>query len=205
MDSICSLSCALDARMNVSRTSLPGVVLIEPRVFADVRGFFLETWQQARYQEYGLPTRFVQDNLSSSVRGTLRGLHFQHPRAQGKLVYVVHGEIFDVAVDIRVGSPTFGHSCEMVLSSENRRQLYIPEGFAHGFCVTSDQAVVVYKCTDFYVPQTEGGVLWNDPDLAVRWPVEAPILSDKDHSYPPLRSVPPERLPRYEEGESNEK
>ena len=183
--------------MNVSNTSLPGVVLIEPRVFADTRGFFLETWQQARYEEQGLPIRFVQDNLSSSVRGTLRGLHFQHPQGQGKLVYAVHGEIFDVAIDIRVGSPTFGRTCEFVLSSENKRQVYIPEGFAHGFCVTSERAVVMYKCTDFYAPHAENGVLWNDPDLAIRWPVQTPILSDKDRAYLLLRNIPQDRLPRY--------
>ena len=187
--------------MNVSNTSLPGIILIEPRVFADARGFFLETWQQERYQEYGLPTHFVQDNLSSSVRGTLRGLHFQYPHAQGKLVYVVQGEVLDVAVDIRVGSPTFGRSYGIVLSSENKRQLYIPEGFAHGFCVMSEYAVVMYKCTDFYAPQAEGGVLWCDPDLDIAWPVRVPTLSDKDQRYLPLRKIPHERLPRYgEEG-----
>ncbi len=183
--------------MNVNNTPLPGVVLIEPRVFADTRGFFLETWQEERYREYGLPTRFVQDNLSCSSQGTLRGLHFQYPHAQGKLVYVVQGEVFDVAVDIRVGSPTFGHSCEMVLSSENKRQLYIPEGFAHGFCVTSETAIVMYKCTDFYAPQAEGGILWCDPDLQIPWPVQTPTLSDKDQRYLPLRKIPTERLPRY--------
>ena len=183
--------------MNVSNTALPGVMLIEPRVFADARGYFLETWQQQRYQEHGLPSQFVQDNMSCSSYATLRGLHFQYPHAQGKLVYVVYGEIFDVAVDIRVGSPTFGRSCGIELSRENKRQLYIPEGFAHGFCVTSETAVVMYKCTDFYTPQTEGGVLWNDPDLAIPWPITTPTLSDKDQRYLPLREISRERLPSY--------
>jgi dTDP-4-dehydrorhamnose 3,5-epimerase len=184
--------------MNVSKTPLPGVLLIEPRVFADGRGFFLETWQQERYREHGLPFQFVQDNLSLSSQATLRGLHFQYPHAQGKLIYVVHGAVFDVAVDIRVGSPTFGRSYGIELSSENKRQLYIPEGFAHGFCVTSAQAIVMYKCTDFYAPAAEGGVLWNDPELAIPWPVQAPTLSDKDRRYPLLREIPADRLPRYD-------
>jgi dTDP-4-dehydrorhamnose 3,5-epimerase len=183
--------------MNVSKTSLPGVLLIEPRVFADTRGSFLETWQQERYREHGLPAQFVQDNLSYSSRATLRGLHFQYPHAQGKLIYVVQGEVFDVAVDIRVGSPTFGRSYGIELSGENRRQLYIPEGFAHGFCVTSALAIVMYKCTDFYAPAAEGGVRWNDPELAIPWPVQAPTLSDKDCRYPLLREIPTDRLPRY--------
>lgn len=183
--------------MNVSKTSLPGVMLIEPRVFVDARGHFLETWQQQRYHEHGLPSQFVQDNVSCSSHGTLRGLHFQYPHAQGKLVYVIAGEIFDVAVDIRVGSPTFGRSCQVALSSENNYQLYIPEGFAHGFCVTSETAIVMYKCTDFYTPQAEGGVLWNDPDVAIPWPIKDPILSDKDQRYCPLREIPRERLPSY--------
>jgi len=172
-------------------------VLIEPRVFVDARGCFLETWQQMRYQASGLPTHFVQDNLSYSSHATLRGLHFQYPHAQGKLVYVVHGDVFDVAVDIRVGSPTFGRSYSIVLSSENKCQLYIPEGFAHGFCVLSESAIVMYKCTDFYVPQAEGGVLWNDPDLDITWPIRVPTLSDKDQRNLPLRQIPHERLPRY--------
>jgi dTDP-4-dehydrorhamnose 3,5-epimerase len=184
--------------MNVSKTPLPGVLLIEPRVFTDARGFFLETWQQERYREYGLPVQFVQDNLSVSSQATLRGLHFQHPHAQGKLIYVVQGEVFDVAVDIRVGSPTFGRSYGIELSGENKRQLYVPEGFAHGFCVTSTQAIVMYKCTDFYAPTAEGGVLWNDPEIAIPWPVGTPTLSDKDRRYPLLREIPADRLPRYD-------
>lgn len=188
--------------MNVHKTALPEVLLIEPRVFSDARGFFLETWHQARYQEYGLLTQFVQDNLSYSTRGTLRGLHYQHPHAQGKLVSVVQGEIFDVAVDIRVGSPTFGKAVTARLSGENKHQLYVPGGFAHGFCVTSNSAVVVYKCTDLYAPHAEGGILWNDPDLGIEWPVCTPNLSDKDQRYPHLRQIPCERLPGYDLGSS---
>ncbi|MGE0822992.1 MAG: dTDP-4-dehydrorhamnose 3,5-epimerase [Candidatus Binatia bacterium] len=183
--------------MNVRETTLPGVLIVEPRVFADGRGFFMETWHQSRYQEYGIAGPFVQDNLSSSTRGTLRGLHFQYPHGQGKLVYVLDGAVFDVAVDIRVGSPTFGQSVGVILSSENKQQIYVPAGFAHGFCVTSEVAVVMYKCTDFYTPKAEGGVLWNDPDLNIQWPVQMPILSEKDARSLPLREISRERLPRY--------
>jgi dTDP-4-dehydrorhamnose 3,5-epimerase len=184
--------------MNVVETGLPGVVIIEPRVFTDSRGCFMETWHQARYRELGFPTQFVQDNVSFSIRGTLRGLHFQYPKAQGKLMQVLHGEVFDVAVDIRVGSPTFGKWVSVTLSGDNHRQLYVPEGFAHGFCVTSDVAAVSYKCTDFYNPQTERGILWNDPDLGVAWPIPTPFLSPKDMRSPLLRDLPQGWLPRQE-------
>ena len=184
--------------MRIAETQLPGVMIIEPRVFDDARGFFLETWNQVRYRELGLAASFVQDNLSCSTQGTLRGLHFQHPHSQGKLVYVLHGEVFDVAVDIRVGSPTFAQWVGVLLSGENKWQMYIPEGFAHGFCVTSESALFVYKCTALYHPQAEGGILWNDPELGIDWPIRTPILSAKDCGYPPLRKVPPERLPQYE-------
>ena len=183
--------------MKIIETSLPGVILIEPQVFSDARGFFLETWHQARYCELGLPATFVQDNVSYSLRGTLRGLHFQHPRAQGKLVSVLHGEVFDVVVDIRIGSPTFARWVSVVLSGENKQQLYIPEGFAHGFCVTSESALFAYKCTDFYHPPSEGGILWNDPGIGIEWPLRQPILSVKDQTYPRLCEVLPERLPQY--------
>lgn len=183
--------------MNVSNTTLPGIVVIEPRVFQDSRGFFLETWHQERYQECGLPANFVQDNLSLSTYGTLRGLHFQHPNDQGKLVYVLQGEIFDVAVDIRVGSQTFGRWTSVMLSEANKLQVYIPEGFAHGFCVTSKSALVGYKCTDFYNPTTEGGVLWNDPAIDIAWPVATPTLSDKDRAYPRLQEIAFHRLPQF--------
>jgi dTDP-4-dehydrorhamnose 3,5-epimerase len=183
--------------MKVCETTLPGVVIVEPRRFDDPRGFFMETWHQERYQDYGLSSRFVQDNVSLSVQGTLRGLHFQHPNGQGKLVYALQGEVFDVAVDIAVGSPTFGRWVGVPLSERNRRQLYIPEGYAHGFYVVSERALVVYKCTDFYVPQAEGRILWNDPDVAIEWPNRAPLLSPKDERGPRLKDIPRERLPRY--------
>ena len=190
--------------VKVSETPLPGVLIIEPRVFDDARGFFMETWHQANYQAAGLPAHFVQDNLSYSARGILRGLHFQHPHAQGKLLSVLQGEVFDVAVDIRLGSPTFGQWVGVVLSGSNRRQLYIPEGFAHGFCVTSETALLTYKCTDFYAPQAEGGLLWNDPDIGIEWPTRTPFLSAKDAVYPTLNTIPPERLPRYRGKDGNE-
>ncbi|HZK56308.1 MAG TPA: dTDP-4-dehydrorhamnose 3,5-epimerase [Desulfosporosinus sp.] len=183
--------------MKVIATGLPGVKIIEPKVFRDPRGFFMETWNQARYEELGLPAVFVQDNLSFSQKGVLRGLHFQNPNAQGKLVYVLQGEVFDVAVDIRVGSPTFGESVGVRLSSENKRQFYIPEGFAHGFCVTSETVLFAYKCTEMYQPQSEYGVNWQDPDLGIQWPLEKPLLSEKDQIYPRLKDIGVGILPRY--------
>ena len=182
--------------MKVKATELPGVMIIEPKVFGDARGFFMETWNQARYEELGLPAVFVQDNLSFSQKGVLRGLHFQNPNAQGKLVYVLQGEVFDVAVDIRLGSPTFGQSAGVLLSSENKRQFYIPEGFAHGFCVTSETALFAYKCTQMYQPQSEYGVSWDDPDLGIEWPIEKPLLSEKDKKYPRLKDIGVVVLPR---------
>jgi len=183
--------------MQVLTTSLPGVLILEPRVFGDARGFFMESWSRARYAEVGIDVDFVQDNLSFSRRGVLRGLHFQNPHAQGKLVYVLQGAVHDVAVDIRVGSPSFGQWTAVELSAENRRQFYIPPGFAHGFCVTSETALFVYKCTDVYHPETEGSVLWNDPDLGIDWPLADPELSAKDRAGLRLAEFPPERLPRY--------
>jgi len=185
--------------MNVIETKLAGVVIIEPKVFGDRRGFFMETWNQARYAEAGLPVKFVQDNLSYSTKGVLRGLHYQKPGSQGKLVYVLQGEVFDVAVDIRVGSPTFGQWVGVTLSSENKRQFYVPEGFAHGFCVTSDTALFAYKCTDFYNPEAEGGIIWNDPDIAIQWPISQPILSQKDMKHARLRDIRAEKLFQYGE------
>lgn len=184
--------------MNVIETQLSGVVIIEPKVFGDARGFFMETWNQARYVEAGLPTKFVQDNLSFSTQGVLRGLHYQKPNAQGKLVYVLQGEVFDVAVDIRVGSPTFGHWVSVTLSSENKRQIYIPEGFAHGFCVMSETALFTYKCTDYYNPQAEGGIIWNDPDIAIKWPVSEPVLSQKDVNNVRFRDIQTSKLLQFE-------
>jgi dTDP-4-dehydrorhamnose 3,5-epimerase len=183
--------------MNIIKTNLPGVLILEPKVFGDERGFFLETWNQARYAEAGLPLTFVQDNLSLSRRGVLRGLHFQNPNAQGKLVYVLQGEVFDVAVDIRLGSPTFGQVETVLLSAENKRQLFIPAGFAHGFCVTSETALFAYKCTELYDPKSEGSILWNDPALGIDWPVDSPELSAKDRAAMTLAEFPRERLPVY--------
>ncbi|MBL8443853.1 MAG: dTDP-4-dehydrorhamnose 3,5-epimerase [Zoogloeaceae bacterium] len=184
--------------MQIIPSRLAGALIIEPRVFGDARGFFMETWNAARYAEAGITAEFVQDNLSFSRRGVLRGLHFQKPNPQGKLVYVLAGEVFDVAVDIRVGSPTFGQWESVVLSSENRRQFYVPPGFAHGFCVTSETALFAYKCTDLYNPAAEGSVLWNDPDLAIPWPVSAPELSAKDKVGVRLKDFSRDRLPLFE-------
>ena len=183
--------------MNVIQTELPGVVIIEPRVFGDERGFFMETWQQRRYADAGLPGQFVQDNISFSRRGILRGLHYQHPQGQGKLVYVLQGEVYDAAVDIRAGSPHFGRAVGVTLSAENKRQIYIPPGFAHGFCVTSEAALFVYKCTEFYNPALEGCVRWDDPQIGIKWPVGQTTLSDKDRAAPMLREIPQDRLPQY--------
>lgn len=183
--------------MHVIEMPLAGVRIVEPKVFGDARGFFMETWNQARYAEAGLPERFVQDNLSLSRRGVLRGLHFQNPNGQGKLVYVLQGEVFDVAVDVRLGSPTFGRSVSAVLSADNRRQFYIPPGFAHGFCVTSETALFAYKCTEFYDPKSEGSILWNDPALGIDWPIADPELSAKDAAGIALADFPRERLPVY--------
>lgn len=182
--------------MNVVPTKLPGVLIIEPRIFRDARGYFLETWNQAAYEAAGLPRAFVQDNLSHSVRGVLRGLHYQYPSAQGKLISVLDGEILDVAVDIRPESPTFRQWFGVRLSSENHRQCYVPPGYAHGFLVTSEIAKVSYKCTALYQPRDEGSIVWNDPDIAIDWSFEAPILSPKDREAPRLRDVPKERLPQ---------
>ena len=183
--------------MKVKAFDLPGVMLIEPRVLFDTRGVFVECWSAGRYADAGLPTAFVQDNISSSVRGTLRGLHLQHPHGQGKLVQVLVGEIFDVAADVRLGSPSFGQWTGVTLSERNRQQLYIPPGFAHGFCVLSETAMFSYKCTEYYRPETEIVVAWNDPEIGVRWPVELPVLSEKDKTASTLRDLSP-RLPRYE-------
>lgn len=182
--------------MKVTALDIPGVLLIEPDVFRDQRGLFFETYHCQRYGEAGLPEQFVQDNFSRSVRGTLRGLHYQEPHAQGKLVMVVEGAVYDVVVDIRKGSPTFGRWYGAELSAENSRQLYVPPGCAHGFCVTSAQAGFVYKCTEFYSPTDERGIMWNDPALAIAWPVTTPLLSRKDQAYGTLAAMDAQ-LPRY--------
>jgi len=170
--------------------ALPDVILVEPDVHRDARGFFLETYHVERYRSGGIPGPFVQDNHSRSVRGTLRGLHAQRRRPQGKLVRAVDGEMFDVAVDIRRASPTFGRWVGVRLSGENFRQLYVPAGFAHGFCVLSEVVNVEYKCTDFYDPGDEIGLVWNDPEVGIEWPVSDPIISEKDRRLPPLKSLP---------------
>ena len=176
--------------MRFTPLALPDVILVEPDVHRDARGFFLETYHVERYRSGGIPGPFVQDNHSRSVRGTLRGLHAQRRRPQGKLVRAVDGEMFDVAVDIRRASPTFGRWVGVRLSGENFRQLYVPPGFAHGFCVLSEVVNVEYKCTDFYDPGDEIGLVWNDPEVGIEWPVSDPIISEKDRRLPPLKSLP---------------
>ncbi|OQY07177.1 MAG: dTDP-4-dehydrorhamnose 3,5-epimerase [Planctomycetales bacterium 4572_13] len=183
--------------MDVIQTGIDGVLIFEPKVFGDRRGFFMETWNRNRYRQAGLDVEFVQDNVSSSSQGVLRGLHYQNPQPQGKLVQVLKGEVLDVAVDIRVGSPSFGKVATCLLSDENHRQFYIPGGFAHGFCVLSETALFLYKCTALYNAKTEGGLLWSDPDLGIDWQVTDPILSKKDSSLPYLKDIPMENLPVY--------
>jgi dTDP-4-dehydrorhamnose 3,5-epimerase len=185
--------------MRLCETALPEVGIIEPDVHADTRGFFLETWNARRYRDLGLPDRFAQDSLSRSVGGTLRGLHLQHPYGQGKLVYVLEGEVFDVAVDVRTGSPRFGRWAGVVLSADNKRQVYVPPGFAHGFCVTSEVALFAYKCTEPYHPETEIGVLWSDPDIAIEWPATDFTLSARDAALPRLRDIAAGRLPGFDD------
>ncbi len=176
--------------MKVIKTPLIDCVVIEPQVYSDQRGFFLETFQAARYaDEAGIELAFVQDNHSRSARGVLRGLHFHKSKPQGKLVRVVGGEVFDVAVDIRPQSETFGQSMSIILSAENKKQLWVPPGFAHGFLVLSEFAAFEYKCTDYYDPSDEGHILWNDPQLAIDWPVSEPVLSEKDAAAPLLMDL----------------
>jgi dTDP-4-dehydrorhamnose 3,5-epimerase len=172
--------------MNIIKTKLEGAIIIEPKVFGDHRGFFMETFQKSRYKEAGITLDFVQDNHSRSTKGVLRGLHFQKTKPQGKLVRVVQGEVFDVAVDIRKNSPTYGQWEGVLLTEENKRQFYVPPGFAHGFVVLSDTADFEYKCTDYYDPTDEGSLLWNDPDLAIDWPIKDVQLSEKDKNAPSL-------------------
>ncbi len=180
-----------------ARLDIPGPMLISPQVFGDERGFVLETWRADRYAEFGISTRFVQDNLSHSPRGVLRGLHFQEPGGQAKLVSVVCGDVFDVAVDLRRGSPTFGRWAATRLTGLNHWQFYIPSGFAHGFCVLSEQAYLSYKCDSYYSPIAEHAVHWADQDLAIDWPVDAPRLSTKDRNAIRLRDLPSHKLPIY--------
>ena len=159
----------------------------------------MESWNGARYEEHGIEDHFVQDNLSFSAHAVLRGLHFQTPQPQGKLISVLRGEVFDVAVDIRVGSPTFGRWIGLTLSAENRRQFWVPPGFAHGFVVTGENALLSYKCTDYYAPEYDRSIEWNDPDIGIQWPIQNPSLSDKDRTAPPLNEMPEDTLPHYKE------
>ena len=175
--------------MRIVPTDLPGVLIVEPVVHADGRGFFIETFHAERYREHGINGPFVQDNHSRSLAGTLRGLHLQIRRPQGKLVRVIEGEVYDVSVDVRRGSPMFGRWIAVTLTAENFRQCYIPPGFAHGFCVVSPIAQVEYKCTDFYDPAGEVGIAWNDPGLAISWPVREPLLSPRDKDHPRLAEM----------------
>jgi dTDP-4-dehydrorhamnose 3,5-epimerase len=181
--------------MNVVQTSIPGVVIIEPKLFGDHRGFFLETFQAERYASHGIRGPFVQDNLSRSARGVVRGLHLQNPRPQGKLVMVLRGRVLDVIVDVRVGSPTFGHHVAAEINDENRRQVWVPRGFAHGFAVLSESADFFYKCDDVYRPNDEISVRWNDPAIGINWGAESPVLSARDAAAPLLANV--KGLPIY--------
>ena len=184
--------------MTVTPLALPEVLLIDLRVFGDARGWFAETWQAERYAAAGIPAQFVQDNAAYSQRRVLRGLHAQHPHDQGKLIQVLRGEIYDVAVDIRRGSPTFGRWVGMPLSGDRQQQVWIPPGFAHGYCVLSAEALFTYKCTDLYHPEAQFSVRWDDPAIAIDWPLEvSPILADKDRDAPLLREIPADRLPPY--------
>ncbi len=176
---------------------LPEVIHIEPDIYSDSRGHFLETYQAKKYLEYDIPATFIQDNLSFSQKGVLRGLHYQLKHAQGKLVWVIQGEILDVAVDIRKDSPTFGKWISVTLSSEKHNQIYIPEGFAHGFCVQSETAWFCYKCTDYYDPSSERGIIWNDPILNIDWNVTNPVISEKDNQFPGIADLTEKDLPPY--------
>jgi len=182
--------------MRVTETDLAGVVLIKPDIFRDVRGEFFELHHVARYADAGIVSPFVQDNFSRSVKGSLRGLHYQLGHSQGKLVTVLNGAAFDVVVDIRKGSPTFRKWIGLELNADNRLQLYVPPGFAHGFCALTESVGLIYKCTDYYSPQDERGIIWNDPELRIPWPVSPPILSQKDAAYKSLADMMAD-LPRY--------
>ncbi len=184
--------------MKVIETALPGALILEPQVFGDTRGFFYESYNKAKWIEAGIDVDFVQCNVSRSARGVLRGLHYQWPNPQGKLVSVLEGEVYDVAVDIRRGSPTFGQSTGVMLTADNHRHFWVPEGFAHGFCVLSEFATFTYQCTALYDPKADAGIRWNDAALGIDWPLSEPLLSDKDGKTPLLEDVPPERLPMYE-------
>lgn len=182
--------------MKLIETGIPGLVVIEPKVHGDSRGFFMEAWHAGRYGELGLPDHFVQSNVSRSAAGVIRGLHFQHPQAQGKLISVLEGRVFDVAVDIRSDSPSFGQWAGVELSGENHRQFYVPEGFAHGFCVLGESALLSYLCTRPFNAAQEACVVWNDPDIDIDWPLKPTSLSEKDRAAPRLSEISVEDLPR---------
>jgi len=181
--------------MKIHTTKIPGVLLIDLKVFADPRGRFLESYQRNRYRELGPDVEFVQDNHSHSVKNVLRGLHYQIKRPQGHLIYVARGAIFDVGVDLRPGSSTFGHWLGFYLSSDQPQQVFMPAGIAHGFFTLSDNVDIMYKCTDYFDQDDEGGVLWNDPDIKIDWPIREPIISERDSMYPTLKNIPKDRLP----------
>lgn len=183
--------------MKVVETGLPGVLVVEPQVFGDSRGYFYESYNESKFRKAGIDRRFVQSNVSRSDRGVLRGLHYQWPNPQGKLVSVLEGEVFDVAVDIRRGSPTFGQWAGVMLTADNHRHLWIPEGFSHGFCVLSEHATFTYQCTALYDAEADAGIHWNDADIGIDWPLSDPQLSPKDTRVPLLRDIPHDRLPVF--------
>jgi len=183
--------------MKVIETALPGVLILEPKVFGDSRGFFYESYNKASYREAGITSDFIQSNVSRSAKGVLRGLHYQWPNPQGKLVSVLEGEVYDVAVDVRRGSPTFGQWAGVMLSADNHRHFWIPEGFAHGFCVLSDFATFTYQCTALYDAAADAGIRWNDAAVGIDWPLSDPLLSDKDAKAPLLADVASDRLPVF--------
>jgi dTDP-4-dehydrorhamnose 3,5-epimerase len=186
-------------RLEKLKTSLPDVWELQPKVLRDARGFFLETYHHQKFSELGIPDVFVQDNHSRSTKGALRGLHYQLRHPQAKLCRVVEGQALDVAVDVRLGSPTFGKWTSVLLSAERQNQIYIPRGFAHGFVALSEPVQLLYKCSDFYDPESEQGMIWNDPDVAISWGVTNPVVSEKDSKYSTLAAIPRELLPRYSE------
>jgi dTDP-4-dehydrorhamnose 3,5-epimerase len=183
--------------MKIVETALPGALILEPQVFGDMRGFFYESYNKLRYHQAGIDADFIQSNVSRSARGVLRGLHYQWPNPQGKLVSVLEGDVYDVVVDIRRGSPTFGKSVGVMLTADNHRHFWVPEGFAHGFCVLSEFATFTYQCTALYDAKADAGIRWNDATLGIDWPLSEPLLSDKDSKAPLLQDVAPERLPVF--------
>lgn len=181
--------------MKITETSIHGVYLLDLDVYEDARGFFLESYHRKKYSELGLDVDFVQDNRSFSQNGIVRGLHYQVRRPIGQLIYVAHGSVFDVGVDLRADSPTFGKHVSVTLSSEKHQQLFLPAGVAHGFCTLGERNEILYKCTEYYDPNDEAGLLWNDTDLGIKWPIKDPVIKDRDASYPKLKNIRPEKLP----------